>query len=384
MLRRRRRKMMMLRRKTNPKTGKHTLCEPARSKRTWTFHKEPFCVEIYEQMPDPKPATHVLCEPAQAKRTWPATHVLCEPAQAKRTMHISREPFCGDLQEKCWTPTPGTAFCASLRSRNAHGKFHKSHFVWRFTGQMPDPKPATHVLCKPAQAKRTCTFHENHFVEIYRKNAGPQPRARHFVRACAIKTHMDISQEPSCVEIYRKKCRTPRRPPRSSRKNPFRVATLFGEKNLYSTPSIKICQSKGLGPTSADETLGQSPAHSRRILLRSASLFHEPGRPGAMSIRWPRPPLGSGPLCGVPHGFIWERLLIVAVYICITIVYTDICRNHQQPLYTTRLQVSEDQTEIKLPPRPWHYQDSTPGPEWHLLQLLDIVSVSLVRPKSHN
>ena len=153
---------------------------------------------------------------------------------------------------------------------------------------------------------------------------------------------------------------------------------------MYSTPSIKICQSKGLGPTSADETLGQSPAHSRRILLRSASLFHEPGRPGAMSIRWPRPPLGSGPLCGVPHGFIWERLLIVAVYICITIVYRDICRNHQQPLYTTRLQVSEDQTEIKLPPRPWHYQDSTPGPEWHLLQLLEIVSVSLVRPKSHN
>ena len=33
-------------------------------------------------------------------------------------------------------------------------------------------------------------------------------------------------------------------------------------------------------------------------------------------------------------------------------------------------------------PRPWRYQDSTPGPEWHLLQLLDIVSVSLVHPKS--
>ena len=30
---------MMLRRKTDPKTGKHTLCEPAQSKCTRTFHK---------------------------------------------------------------------------------------------------------------------------------------------------------------------------------------------------------------------------------------------------------------------------------------------------------------------------------------------------------
>ena len=33
---------MMLRRKTDPKTGKHTLCEPAQSKCTWTFHKSHF------------------------------------------------------------------------------------------------------------------------------------------------------------------------------------------------------------------------------------------------------------------------------------------------------------------------------------------------------
>ena len=35
---------MMLRRKTDPKTGKHTLCEPAQSKSTWTFHKSHFVV----------------------------------------------------------------------------------------------------------------------------------------------------------------------------------------------------------------------------------------------------------------------------------------------------------------------------------------------------
>ena len=32
-------RMMVLRRRTDPKTGDHTLCEPAQSKCTWTFHK---------------------------------------------------------------------------------------------------------------------------------------------------------------------------------------------------------------------------------------------------------------------------------------------------------------------------------------------------------
>ena len=43
----RRRKMMrlrrmMLRRKTDPKTGKHTLCQPAQATCAWTFYKSHF------------------------------------------------------------------------------------------------------------------------------------------------------------------------------------------------------------------------------------------------------------------------------------------------------------------------------------------------------
>ena len=45
-------------------------------------------------------------------------------------------------------------------------------------------------------------------VETYKKNAGPQSRDTRFVRACAVETHMDtsqeISQEPFCMEIHRK------------------------------------------------------------------------------------------------------------------------------------------------------------------------------------
>ena len=56
--------------------------------------------------------------------------VLCEPAQSKGT----------------WT-------------------FHKNHFVWKFTGQVPDANPATPVLCgEPARSKCTWTFHKSHFV----------------------------------------------------------------------------------------------------------------------------------------------------------------------------------------------------------------------------
>ena len=65
------------------------------------------------------------------------------------------------------------------------------------------PKTGKHTLCEPAQSKCTWTSDKSNFVEIYRKNAGPQSRARHFVRACAIEMHTDISQEPFCVEIYR-------------------------------------------------------------------------------------------------------------------------------------------------------------------------------------
>ena len=149
----------MMRRKADPKTGKHTLCEPAQSKYTWTFHKSHFVWKFTGKTPDPNPPTHVLCEPAQSKRTW---------------------------------------------------TFHKSHFVWNFTGKTPDPNPPTHVSCEPVQSKRTWTFHKSHFVwKFTRKNTGPQSPDTRFVRACAVETHMDISQEPFCMENHKKKHRTP-------------------------------------------------------------------------------------------------------------------------------------------------------------------------------
>ena len=54
--------MRAQRRKTDPKTGKRTLCEPAQWKRTRTCHKSNFVWKFTGEMPDPKPARGILCE----------------------------------------------------------------------------------------------------------------------------------------------------------------------------------------------------------------------------------------------------------------------------------------------------------------------------------
>ena len=74
--------------------------------------------------------------------------------------HVTRTILCGHLQEECRAPGPG---------RNAHGRCHKSHFVWTYAGNMPDTPAAAPVLCE----------------------------------RWAVEMHMDISQEPFCAENFR-------------------------------------------------------------------------------------------------------------------------------------------------------------------------------------
>ena len=82
---------------------------------------------------------------------------------------------------------------------------------------------------------------ESFCAEICRENAVSVSRGKHFVRACAVemhKMHMDRSQEAFCAEIYRENAKRDRyhldwTPGLNTyRKNPFSVATMFGEKVL--------------------------------------------------------------------------------------------------------------------------------------------------------
>ena len=155
---------------------KHTLCDPAPWKRTWTCLKSRFA-EIYKKnarpqarkrhfvpkftgkVLDPYSWDSVLRAPDQSRRTWtfhkshfvwkfpgemPHTFSFC-PHLRSRDAHgqFTGAILSRNLQGKCRTPFPGTAFCARLRSRDAHGQFTRAHFAWKFTGKWRTPFPGT-------------------------------------------------------------------------------------------------------------------------------------------------------------------------------------------------------------------------------------------------
>ena len=99
---------MMLRRKTDPKTGKHTLCEPAQSKCTRTFHKSHLVWKFAGKVPYAKPPTPVLCEAAQSKctRTCHKRHFV-----RKFRGKIPNAPDTTSIEHRALTPTVGTPQC---------------------------------------------------------------------------------------------------------------------------------------------------------------------------------------------------------------------------------------------------------------------------------
>ena len=61
------------------------------------------------------------------------------------------------------------------------------------------------VLCKPAWSKCIWTSQKNQiYARINPKNAVPETRSAHFVRACSIKMHIDTSEEQFYAEICRR------------------------------------------------------------------------------------------------------------------------------------------------------------------------------------
>ena len=86
-----RRKMMMLRRKTDPKTGKHTLSKLAQSKCTWAFHKG--------KMDISQVCTRVTLYGNLRKNAGPqswARHFV-QACALETPMDKSQEPFCVEI-----------------------------------------------------------------------------------------------------------------------------------------------------------------------------------------------------------------------------------------------------------------------------------------------
>ena len=115
-------------------------------------------------------------------------------------MSISQEPFCGNVQEQCCTPILRHPFCASLRNRNAHGRLTRAILYANLQGKWPRSQRFVRAC---AVEMHMNISQEPFCIKIYRENGRGHLRGQRFVRACAIEMHMDISQEPFCMEIYR-------------------------------------------------------------------------------------------------------------------------------------------------------------------------------------
>ena len=104
--------------------------------------------------------------------------------------------FHGNLQEKCRAqgqPRTQTLTLCQRAQSTCMSTLHKNHFIQKFAGKISQ----THTLCGPAKSKCMSTFHKSHFL---RKFTGKMPRPRnlgllgpHFVRACAIEMHFNVS-----------------------------------------------------------------------------------------------------------------------------------------------------------------------------------------------
>ena len=136
----------MLRRKTDPKTGKQTLCEPAQSKYTRTFHKSILCGNLQEKC-----------------RTPILRH---QPAQSKCTRTFHKKHFVWKFKKKMPDTNPAASVLREPAQSKGTWTFHKSIFVSKFTGKMAADTSGNIVLCEPAQSKCTCTFRKSHFVSF--------------------------------------------------------------------------------------------------------------------------------------------------------------------------------------------------------------------------
>ena len=132
-----------------------------------------------------------------------------------------------------------------------------------------EPRTQTNTLCEPAQSKRLSRFHKSHF--IIRKFSEKMPWCKTvpqtlIMRACAVKTHVEISEES--VTSYgnlQVKCRRPKPRRRLCASPRSRNACQHFTRGTFSQKFTgKMLQTKAVPQTLCD------PAQSKRT-----SRFHK-------------------------------------------------------------------------------------------------------------
>ena len=107
-------------------------------------------------------------------RTDPKTalRVLCDLRSRNALQHFTRATLYANLREKCRGPEPRTTLCASPRSRNACQDFTRATLLgaemYRKIGApQNEPRTQTHILCEPAQSIHMSKFHKSHFIQKF-------------------------------------------------------------------------------------------------------------------------------------------------------------------------------------------------------------------------
>ena len=100
------------------------------------------------------------------------THTLCEPAQSKYTStfhknHLIKQKFTGKMPRPKLGQQHRQTLCASLRNRKRMSRIHKSHYINKFAGKMPRPKTPPQTLREPARSKRVSKLHKSHFIRKF-------------------------------------------------------------------------------------------------------------------------------------------------------------------------------------------------------------------------
>ena len=146
-------------------------------------------------------------------------NTLCASLRSRNAcQHFTRATLCGNLQVKCRRPkcaqNADTHFVRAsatekhVRMSQSH---QKSHFLQKFTGKLLRPRLGPergHTLCNRnacphiTRDVRRATLYGN-LEENCRDPDWAQNADTHFVRACAIETDVNTSQEPLYTAIYR-------------------------------------------------------------------------------------------------------------------------------------------------------------------------------------
>ena len=174
--------------------------------------------------------------------------------------------------------------------------FHQSHLIRKSTGKRPRPRLSPerrHTFCASLRSRNACPHATRNirratlYGNLQEKCRGPdwaQKADTHFVRACAVETHVKISQEPLDTEIYRKNAAPQSEHPDqapafySYRKNPSVWTHCLGKK---------ICCLLGLKVENVwSDEMSERPDWNNPAISRKSPSWIKPfSNPPALSAR---------------------------------------------------------------------------------------------------